>query len=45
MGAAASAALPEIDWRVLYLALVAGGMALAGGGWLLRLIGERLRWM
>jgi hypothetical protein len=36
--------LPQIDWQLLYLAVVVGAVAVIGGGLLIRHIAERLRW-
>jgi hypothetical protein len=36
--------LPQIDWQLLYLALVVGAAAIVGGGLFIRHIAERLRW-
>jgi hypothetical protein len=36
--------LPQIDWQLLYLALVVGAVAVVGGGLFIRHIAERLRW-
>jgi hypothetical protein len=36
---------PDVDWRLVYLALVLGGITLTVGGSLVRALGERLRWM
>jgi hypothetical protein len=36
--------LPQIDWQLVYLAIVVGAAAVAGGGFLIRHIAERLRW-
>jgi hypothetical protein len=36
--------LPQIDWELVYLAIIIGAFAVVGGGLLVRHLAERLRW-